>query len=151
MIFGEKSQKKTIPDPVDGIQVTISEHLASEYDSLYNSLPYESTSMEQIKMELARVVEEDHEMYVEVTPYDVKEAIIQLKSGKSDGDAGLDSDHLINGTNYLNRLLSMLMNCSFKHAYMDECLKVSTIVSIPTDTRSSLIKSDIGPVISWLT
>ncbi len=93
-------------------------------------------------MELARRVGEDQEMYVEVTLDDVKEAITQLKSGKSDGDAGLDSDHLINGTDYLNRLLSMLMNCSFKHAYMAAYLTVSTIISKPKDYRSSLIKSD---------
>ncbi len=34
------------------------------------------------------------------------------------------------------------MNCSFKHAYMAECLKGSTIISIPKDYRCSLIKSD---------
>ncbi len=34
------------------------------------------------------------------------------------------------------------MNCRFKHAYMAECLKVYTIISIPKDYKSSLIKSD---------
>ncbi len=51
-------------------------------------------------MELARRVDEDLEVYVEVTPDDVKEAITQLKGGKSDGDAGLGSGHLMNGTDY---------------------------------------------------
>ncbi len=129
---------------VDGIQgnKNISEHLASKYEFLYNNEPYDPNSMEQIKVELARKVDEDQDMYAEVTSDDVKEVITQLKSWMSDGDAGLDSDHLINGIDYLNRLLSMLVNCSFKHAYMAECQKVSTIISIPKDYRSSLIKSD---------
>ncbi len=70
---------------------------------MYNSVPYDPNSMEQIKVELARRVDEDQEVYVEVTSDDVKEAITKLKSGKSDGDAGFDSDHLINGKDYLNR------------------------------------------------
>ncbi len=103
-----------IPDTMDGIQgnKNILEHLESKCDSLCNSVPYDPNSMEQIKAELARTVDEDQEGYVEVTWDDVKEAIIKLKNGKSDGDAGLDSDHLINGTDFLNRLLSILMNCS---------------------------------------
>ncbi len=109
-----------IPDTMDGTQgnKNISEHLASKYDSLFNRVPYDPNCME---VELARRVDEDEEVYVEVPPEDVKNAITQLKSGKSDGDAGLDTDHLINGTDYLNRLLSILMNCSFKHEYMAEC------------------------------
>ncbi len=105
---------------------------------LYNSVPYDSNSMEQIKVELARSVDEDQEEYVEIRSDDVKEPITKLKGRKSDGDAGLESDHLINGTDYLNRFLSMLMNCSFKHASMVECLKVCTIISIPKDYRGSL-------------
>ncbi len=98
--------------------------------------------MEQIKEELASRVDEDQEVYMEVTSDDVKEHIAQLKSGTSDSDAGLGSGHLLNGTDYQNRLLSILMNCSFKNSYMAECLKVSTRISIPKDYRSSLIKSD---------
>ncbi len=138
-----------IPDTMGGIQgnKNISKHLASKYETLYNSVPYDPNSMEQIKVELARRMDKDQEIYVEVTSDDAKEAFTQLKRGNSDGDAGLHSDHLINAIYYLNRLLSILMNCNFKHAYMAEYLKVFTIISIPKNNRSSLIKSDTYRVI----
>ncbi len=75
-------------------------------------------------------------MVLEVTSNDIEEVITQLKSGKHDGAAGLHSDHFINRTDYLNLL------CSFNIPYIVECLKVSTIISIPKDNGSSLIKSD---------
>ena len=139
-----KRNKKITPDTMDGVQgnKNISEHLASKYEKLYNSVPYDQVTMEGIRVELVKRLYENEEDYVEVTQDDVKKAIAHLKGGKSDGAAGLDSDHLINGTVYLKRWLCTLMNCSFKHSYMANCLKVSTIVSIPKDYRSSLINSD---------
>ncbi len=52
---------------------------------------------------------------MEVPPEVVNEAITQNEKWTSNLDVGLNSDNLISRTDYLNRLLSMLMSCSFKH------------------------------------
>ncbi len=69
-----KPSKKMILDNIDGIHgnKNILEHLASKYDSLYNSLPYDPNTMVQIKVALARREYEDQEVNVEVTSEDVK-------------------------------------------------------------------------------
>ena len=139
-----KRSKKIIPNTMDGVQGNqdIASYFASKYDTLYNSVPYDHNKMDTIRTELASRINDEENVYVNITPNDVKIAIGCLKGGKSDGDAGLDSDHLIYGTEKLYSILCILINCSFRHSYMAECLKVSTIVSIPKDYRSSLINSD---------
>jgi hypothetical protein len=65
-----KCNKKMTPDTMDGVQENknISEHLASKYEKLYNSVPYDRVIMEGIRAELAKRLNENEEDYVEVTP-----------------------------------------------------------------------------------
>ena len=62
---------------------------------------------------------------------DVKYAIQQLKSGKSDGDAGFYSDHVIHGGNKLYIYLCLLYNLMLTHANVSKCFLLATIVLIP--------------------
>ena len=44
---------------------------------------------------------------------DVIDAVMHLKSGKSDGNEGLNSDHFIHGTNKLYAILALLFTALF--------------------------------------
>ena len=59
--------------------------------------------------------------------YDVKEAIANLKYGKSDGEEGLVSDHFINGTMLLQVLITCLFNCMLVHGVYPDTMSCGTI------------------------
>ena len=65
-----------------------------------------------------------------------------MKPHKDDGKYGLKSDHLINGTNKLFTVLSIMFNTMLTHGFNPDDLLRSTIISIPTDNRGSLCPSD---------
>ena len=71
-----------------------------------------------------------------ITPEIVKTCISKLNAGKDDGNIGLKSDHIINGTHRLNVLLSLLFNTMISHGNIPTVLLKSTIVSIPKDISS---------------
>ena len=73
---------------------------------------------------------------------DVKEAIANLKLGKSDGEEGLVSDHFINGTMQLQVLITCLFNCMLVHGVCPDTMSCGTMIPIPKDKRKSLDCSD---------
>ncbi len=68
--------------------------------------------------------------------------VSKLKAGKSDGDQGFDSDHLLSGTRKLYYMFSLLFNCMSVHGHTANDLLYSNIVSIPKNLRASLSSSD---------
>ena len=61
---------------------------------------------------------------------------------KDDGNYGFKSDHLINGSNKLLIMLSIMFNAMLTHGFNPEDLLRSTIISTPTDNRNSINSSD---------
>ena len=66
----------------------------------------------------------------------------KLKCGKSDGNLGFDSDHLLNGTQKLVMMLGFLIDMMLMHGHTASDLLHATIISIPKNMRSSLCFSD---------
>ena len=77
-----------------------------------------------------------------VTPCIMALCISKLKSGKSDGNKGFTSDHLLKSGKRLQILLSLLFKSILFHGYSPHELLLSTIVSIPKDVKSSLSSAD---------
>ncbi len=73
---------------------------------------------------------------------DVKTAIGHLKPGKTDGDVGHCTDHLLHGTPKLNIYIALLFSSMVSHGCSPMGLMVSTILSIPKNRRKSLNDSD---------
>ena len=71
----------------------------------------------------------------------MKNAVKLLKSGKSDDNRVLYSDHLINGGNTLCMFISLLFNCMLCHGHTPPALLSSTFVSIPKNPKGSLCDS----------
>ena len=146
---------------VDGLsgEEGIAKVFSVKYNGLYNSVPYESYEIKEICEDI------DKKLRVEgvekkITVNHVKEAISKLKSGKSGGDEGMYSDHVINGTNSLVVWLTCLFNCMLVHGVCPSSMSWGTMVPIPKDKRKSLACSDnyraitlssiIGKVFDWV-
>ena len=55
--------------------------------------------------------------------------------GKSDGEEGLSSDHIINGPRLLYVLLTMVFNSMLIHGVSPKSMLVGTMIPIPKDRR----------------
>ena len=66
---------------------------------------------------------------------DICYSIKQLKHGKSDGNTGCDSSHIINGPRKLSVYLCLLFNLIMKFNYIPGDMLLSTIISIPKNNQ----------------
>ena len=73
---------------------------------------------------------------------DVSDAVKNLSTGKSDGNLGIFSDHIINGTDLLFHYLRLLFNSMFIHGYIPESMCVGTIIPIIKNRRMNNTDSD---------
>ena len=131
----------------------ISKLLLEKYRSLYNSVPTVENELESLR----DVIDSNITVQIYITGDSFRMCIGKFKAGKDDGDIGLKSDHMINGTHRLYVLLSLLYRLMFSHGYTPADLLKSTIVSIPKDNKASLLGSDktiyllVKLISSWLT
>ena len=66
---------------------------------------------------------------------DIIDAVKDLASGKSDGNLGIYSDHIINGTKLLFKYLTLLFNAMFIHGYAPQNMCVGTLIPIIKNKR----------------
>lgn len=78
----------------------------------------------------------------DITPELISRCIGKLKPGKGDGCDGFSTDHLIHSGRRLHILLSLLFRMIIVHGHMPHNLLVSTIISIPKDSKASLSNVD---------
>ena len=68
--------------------------------------------------------------------------LVNLKSGKNDGEEGLVSDHFIHGTVLLQVMITCLFNCMLVHGICPSTMICGTMIPIPKDKKKSLRCSD---------
>ncbi len=73
---------------------------------------------------------------------DVEKSVKRLKLGKSDGEEGLSSDHIINGPHLLTVLLTIVLNCMIVHGVSPDSMINGTMIPIPKGKRKLLCRSD---------
>jgi len=138
------SPRPTLSNFVDNItdECEIADHFANKYQALYNSLSSDPQSMSNIQALIMREVESSSRHMPDagcfVNLETIKQAVRKLKHGKSDGDAGLYSSHLIYACEVYFCHLSLLFNSMYVHGYLASPLLTANIVSIPKDYRKSL-------------
>ena len=128
---------------------SISELFAHKYNTLYNSVCYNTTQLNNLmKMNDSDIMTKCstngsplinkhlHSVSVNQLQY----AINRLKSSKSDCTDQLFSDHFINGTVRFYTLISLLFTCMLSHGVAPSGLLLSTMVPVPKDKRGN--KSD---------
>ena len=102
-------------------------------------MPTSSDEMDLLKYEIDHIFSN---VKVKITSMDVVKAVKSLKLGKSDGDNGIVSDHIICGSNRLYIILSILLKCMFVHSHTPQNMLSSVIIPIPKNLRGNLTCSD---------
>jgi hypothetical protein len=121
----------------------IAECFANKYKDLYSSVPYnvdDVTAMKHTLDEDAKQAGDDKDAVITVS--EVYNAIHRLHTGKSDGTAGLMSDHFVNAGSELCVHISMLLTGLLSHGFVPDDLLVSTIIPIPKAANGKLSDSD---------
>ncbi len=91
---------------------------------------------------------------------DVEKSVKRLELGKSDGEEGLSSDHIINGPHLLTVLLTSVFNCMIVHGVSPDSMINGTMIPIPKSKRKLLccsnnyraiaLSSIIGKIFYWV-
>ena len=139
-----KSANKMLPDIVDNANnpIEITELFKRKYSKIYQSVPTSDTELGQIICAIDEKIDNFNHIDCTITPILIRSCIMKLKSDKSDGDLGFNSNHLINGSKRLHVMLSILFNAMLFHGYYPDELLKSTIISIPKDKSASLCNSN---------
>jgi hypothetical protein len=124
----------------------IAKLFANNFKEVYNVVSYEQNKMDEIVVDLNSRISHNctqgHCYNKHTTNIkQVKDAVKQLKRGKTDGDLGHTSDHIIHGTERLYTSLSMLYSCMVTHGYVPDGMLLSTIIPIPKNKKKSLSNS----------
>ena len=139
----------SIPSSIDGIcgVDNIANTFADKYESLYNSAVSSDSELSQIHNDLHVCIDRkckngtcsfDHS----ISRSDVALCVQKLKSNKSDGISGHNSNHLIHGTELLFGLLSKLISCMFNHGYSSTSFRKSVIFPIVKNKQKSASDSN---------
>ena len=161
-LSGSKSKCTNRIDDVQGSN-DICELFANKYNQLYNSVPYNELSMnellEDINYRISKLSDNQPNNH-EITCSDIESAIVHLKTGKSDGSSNFGSEHLIHGNTLLHQYLAILFSCMLSHGFVPHDMLLSTMIPIPKDKRKSInisenyraiaLSSIIGKLFDWV-
>ena len=138
-----RGNSKKVPSMVDDVigDKNISGVFSNKYSTLLNSVGVDSEKIEHLKANIESDLIRCNPEFI-VCIDDISDALKSLKSGKSDGDLGIYSDHLLYGTEKLFYYLTMLFNCMLTHGYTPSGMRVSTIIPVVKNKRSSISDSD---------
>ena len=103
-------------------------------------MSYDVDEMNVINTEINKQIKENAAYDISVD--EVIEGVQQLKLGKSDGEEGLNSNHIIHGPKILFVLLALIVNSMLVHGFSPDSLLMGTMVPIPKDKRQLVCTSD---------
>ncbi len=111
----------------------ISDTFADKFDQLYNSVPLVAEKMEETNDFIQTNCQHCEDTDDFVITEDISEAIKYLKSGKSDGDKGLVSNHFLMSCEEVNVQLWKLITAINTHGYQPRDVLMRIIVTILKD------------------
>ena len=135
-----KGRKKTLPVVVDGVKgdTGIAEIFRKKYTHLYTSVPCDKVVMDKVSDRINLMLDGFNAKDVDVSLIDVSEikaAVKNVACGKSDGQVGLFSDHIVHGTEKLFHLLARLFNALVVHGMMPNDMLKSVMLPIVKNKR----------------
>ena len=141
--------KSSAPSSIDDVngEANITNVFAKKYSELYRSAPYDVANMMRIDTKIAELISTNcttescaHDHVINTT--DVAAGIKLPKRNKSDGNEGLMSNHLIFGSSLLFEKIARLCTAMLCHGYAAPNLRLSTIIPIVKNKKSSINDSD---------
>jgi hypothetical protein len=138
-----RKNKKSAPN-IDGMTSyrDIAEVFQAKYEELFTSVPSNDSSIKKVLDYIDSNLGNSKLEDILVTEHEVEKAIDQLKAGKSDGNKGLLSNHIKHAPRRMYLLIALLLTVSIRHGYMANEMLLSTLTSIPKDTRGNICESD---------
>ncbi len=133
---------------------------SNKYEQLYNSVPGDSNVFEKIKRKINERVLNERDANCCVCVEGVVNVVKHLKSGKSSGREGLNSDHLIKALHILIVILCQIFNIMIVHGMCRKSMLIGTMIPIPKVERQVMCKSEncraialssiFGKVLDWI-
>ncbi len=158
------SKCNSIPNMVDGEigDNNIADVFADKYQTLYNSVSYDSDNMNNLLDSLNTMIHDQASnidgSYL-VVP-NIIDALHRVKPGKNDGYGMLYSDHFKHGPHRLFVLLTMLFNTMIVHGFTPDGFNISTIQPLAKNKRKSLnvssnyraiaLSSPLSKIFDWV-
>ncbi len=139
-IIGRSSSLPSTVDDIVGAD-DIAELFHTKYDSLYNSVSYDTQEMAALTNEIESSIRCQSLTWNRINVDDIRHAINLIKAGKHDGLTGHCSDHIKNGTHMLHTHMSLLFNVMISHGFAPGGFRLATLIPIPKNKRKSLNKS----------
>ena len=130
-----KGRNKFLPSSIDGVvgDEEMAQLFSDKHNHLYNSVSYDVDEMNVINTEINKQIKEN--VAYDITVDEVIEGVQRLKLGKSDGEEGLNSNHIIHGPKILFVLLALIFNSMLVHGFSPNSMLVGSMVPIPKDKR----------------
>jgi len=114
-----------------------------KYNEIYNSVPIDVNEMSQINNEIRGRLRREIDLYdARIETKEVCDAIKRLNAGKSDGDMGVYSNHLLLANDIFKRHLSNLFSMMLIHGHTPDDMIRAVISSIPKSCKESISSSD---------
>ena len=142
-----KGRKKSLPVMVDGVkgEDNIANIFADKYKHLYTSVSFDKAKILDIGKDLDGKINKFSSENVQNSFFSIEEvkcALKQISYGKSDGQTGLFSDHILHGTDELYDLFCDLFNAMLVHCMTPKDMLKSTMIPIVKNKRAQCNNSD---------
>ena len=141
-----------LPELVDNVsgEKEIAGLFGNKFKDIFNSVNYDHDELDKIKEELSESIINKNstdeliqdKMNYELSEHDIKLAMKSLASGKSDGNIGIFSDHIIRGSDLLHKYILLLYNAMLNHGYTPELMCMGTIIPLVKNKRQCTNNSD---------
>ena len=123
-------------------QEAVAETFRNKYEMLYNSVSYDTNSMESLKNRIDTLTSSiccSHNTHKhDINVSDIEQALLSLKRNKSDGYLGHNTNHIIHGSHKLFVYISLLFTSMIRHGYCPEDFLLCTVVPIPKCASKSI-------------
>ena len=140
--------KHSVPSSIDNVcgEENIANKFAQNYNSLYNSAVSSDDDIcglfENLDNQIVNKCKNNNCNNSHfVSKDDVVKAIVKLKSNKSDGFYGHNSNHIIHGTDKLYDLIAGLLTGMLQHGYASPEFRMSLMVPIVKSNQKSVSDS----------
>ena len=138
-----KGKSTCIPHNINGTtgDKNIANEFANKFKTVFNSVGCSPEAMSNVRKSVDDILYSASRSDIDnsfMDPSEMKSIIKDIKSGKSDGNLGLYSNHILNGTDKLFYFISLLFNCMLVHGISPDDMRVGTMVSIPKGKRLNL-------------
>ena len=142
-----KGMAKTLPVIVDGVKVdaNIADIFAKKYEHLYTSVSSDEGTMSCVTNEIKGKLDELSNDDVNSSLFavcDIISAVKLLSCGKSDGQTGLFSDHIVHGPHRLYSCLTSLFNAMIIHGMSPKDMLKSVMLPIVKNKKVQRNRSD---------